>query len=112
MLSELVEWVNENTHLINDADTLNELVNTVARFVRERLRPLEAQVAEEDAVPHSIRSEIAELGLFGLTIPEEYGGAGLDFVAEALACEEIERGNFGRRGEVFHTKARREIMLA
>src|SRR5207244_10654061 len=35
---------------------------------------------------------MAELGLLGIVIPEEYGGAGLDFVAEALACEEIERG--------------------
>src|SRR2546421_7095292 len=35
---------------------------------------------------------MAELGILGITIPEEYGGAGLDFVAEALACEEIERG--------------------
>src|SRR5262249_4520930 len=35
---------------------------------------------------------MAELGILGIVIPEEYGGAGLDFVAEALACEEIERG--------------------
>src|SRR4051794_15094282 len=35
---------------------------------------------------------MAELGLLGITIPEEYGGAGLDFIAEALVCEEIERG--------------------
>src|SRR5437588_284969 len=35
---------------------------------------------------------MAELGILGITIPEEYGGAGLDFVSEALACEEIERG--------------------
>src|SRR5256886_11187099 len=35
---------------------------------------------------------MAELGLLGIVIPEEYGGAGLDFVAEALSCEEIERG--------------------
>ena len=35
---------------------------------------------------------MAELGLLGIVIPEEYGGAGLDFVSEALSCEEIERG--------------------
>ena len=35
---------------------------------------------------------MAELGILGIVIPEEYGGAGLDYVAEALACEEIERG--------------------
>src|SRR3982750_837879 len=40
----------------------------------------------------SVISRMAELGLLGIVVPEEYGGAGLDFVAEALACEEIERG--------------------
>jgi len=79
----------ERMNMALDADTLNELVNTVARFVRERLRPLEAQVAEEDAVPHSIRSEIAELGLFGLTIPEEYGGLGLNMEEEVRIALEL-----------------------
>src|SRR5213596_2523661 len=40
----------------------------------------------------SVIEGMAELGLLGIVVPEEYGGAGLDFVAEALACEEIERG--------------------
>src|SRR5213596_858044 len=40
----------------------------------------------------SVIEGMAELGLLGIVIPEEYGGAGLDFVAEALSCEEIERG--------------------
>ncbi|WP_239507850.1 acyl-CoA dehydrogenase family protein, partial [Serratia marcescens] len=61
---------------------MNELVNTVGRFVRERLRPLEEQVADNDAIPFEIRQEIANLGLFGLTIPEEYGGLGLNMEEE------------------------------
>ena len=48
-----------------DSDTMNELVNTVGRFVRERLRPLEEQVADNDAIPVEIRQEIANLGLRG-----------------------------------------------
>jgi glutaryl-CoA dehydrogenase (non-decarboxylating) len=52
--------------------------------------------AIENDIAHRLDTSIidgmAELGLLGIVVPEEYGGAGLDFVAEALACEEIERG--------------------
>src|SRR5581483_8113793 len=65
---------------------------TVRAFVDERVLP----VAIENDVEHRLDLELiegmAELGILGIVIPEEYGGAGLDFVAEALACEEIERG--------------------
>jgi acyl-CoA dehydrogenase len=72
-----------------DADTLDELVATVERFVRERLRPLEHQVADDDAVPIHIRQEMAELGLFGLSIPEEYGGLGLSMEEEVRIALEL-----------------------
>ena len=66
--------------------------DTVRTFVDERVLP----VAVENDIEHKLDLELiegmAELGLLGIVIPEEYGGAGLDFVAEALACEEIERG--------------------
>lgn len=74
-----------------EADTMNELVETVARFVRERLRPLEARVADDDAIPARIRQEIADLGLFGLTIPQEYGGLGLDMEEEVRIALELGR---------------------
>jgi glutaryl-CoA dehydrogenase (non-decarboxylating) len=65
---------------------------TVRAFVDERVLP----VAVQNDIDHRLDLELiegmAELGILGLVIPEEYGGAGLDFVAEALACEEIERG--------------------
>ncbi|HKH33525.1 MAG TPA: acyl-CoA dehydrogenase family protein, partial [Beijerinckiaceae bacterium] len=66
-----------------DRDTLNQLLGTVERFVAERLRPLEERVAEEDRIPPEIVAEMRELGLFGLSIPEEYGGLGLTMAEEA-----------------------------
>lgn len=64
-----------------DLETREQLIDTVARFVAERLRPIEAQVAENDAVPDDVIEEMKGLGLFGLTIPEEFGGLGL-----TMAC--------------------------
>ena len=65
---------------------------TVRTFVDERVLP----VAVQNDIDHKLDMELiegmAELGILGIVIPEEYGGAGLDFVAEALSCEEIERG--------------------
>tara|TARA_B100000315_G_C14594421_1_gene597870 strand:- start:5504 stop:6655 length:1152 start_codon:yes stop_codon:yes gene_type:complete len=65
-----------------DTETFSILLDTVERFVAERLVPLEAQVAEEDQVPADVITEMKELGLFGLTIPEEYGGLGLTMTEE------------------------------
>src|SRR5439155_5815709 len=68
------------------------LQDTVRRFVDDRILP---NAIENDINHHPDVAAIdgmAELGLLGIVIPEEYGGAGLDFVCEALACEEIERG--------------------
>lgn len=65
---------------------------TVREFVDARVLP----VANENDMAHRLDMDLiagmAELGILGLPIPEEYGGAGLDFVSEALVCEEIERG--------------------
>ncbi len=66
-----------------DIDTRARLKDTVRRFVRERLVPLEATVEEDDEVPAALRREMADLGLFGLSIPIEYGGLGVDMVTEA-----------------------------
>ncbi|CAN0531504.1 unnamed protein product, partial [Laminaria digitata] len=72
-----------------DPETLQQLLDTVRRFVRERLVPLEAQVSEEDEVPGEIIEEMRELGLFGLSIPEEYGGLGLSMFEEVLTVQEL-----------------------
>ena len=60
-----------------DRETRAQFIETLERFVRERLRPAEARVSEDDAVPAEILAEMRELGLYGLSIPEEYGGLGL-----------------------------------
>jgi glutaryl-CoA dehydrogenase (non-decarboxylating) len=68
------------------------LQETVRQFVDERILPR----AVDNDIAHRLDMEaiagMAELGILGIVIPEEYGGAGLDFVCEALSCEEIERG--------------------
>lgn len=65
-----------------DKETFDQLNNTISRFVDERLIPREAEVAENDAMPADIVAEMKELGLFGLSIPEEYGGIGLNVEEE------------------------------
>ncbi len=69
--------------MIRDPDTLSALLDSVNRFVRERLVPAEALVAETDQIPADIVQEMKNLGLFGLTVPEEYGGLGLTMEEES-----------------------------
>jgi acyl-CoA dehydrogenase len=72
-----------------DPETLREFLDTIARFVRERLAPAEAEVAEKDAVPPAIIAEMRNLGLFGMTIPEAHGGLGLSMSDEAQVLFEL-----------------------
>lgn len=60
-----------------DAETFDAFLDTLKRFVRERLVPAEPRAFEEDFVPEDILAEMREMGLFGLTVPAEYGGPGL-----------------------------------
>jgi acyl-CoA dehydrogenase len=72
-----------------DHETLNALIDTVRRFVRERLVPLEARVAHEDRIPPDVIGEMRELGLFGMTIPEAFGGLGLNTEEECRVVMEL-----------------------
>jgi len=74
-----------------DKDTRDQLVTTIRRFVDERLIPAESVVAETDAIPADIMSEMKELGLFGLSIAEDFGGLGLTMEEEALLVFELGR---------------------
>jgi acyl-CoA dehydrogenase len=74
-----------------DAQTRDQLIDTVRRFVAERLRPLEARIAEDDAIPEDILAEMRALGLYGLSIPEAYGGLDLSMEEECLVAIELGR---------------------
>jgi glutaryl-CoA dehydrogenase (non-decarboxylating) len=70
---------------------------TVRAFVDERVLPVAVANDIEHKLDLDLISGMAELGILGIVIPEAYGGVGLDFVAEALVCEEIERGEAALR---------------
>ncbi len=72
-----------------DSETFGQLLDTVRRFVRERLVPREAEVAANDAMPADLIAEMRALGLFGLAIPEEYGGIGLNVEEEVRVAIEL-----------------------
>lgn len=76
-----------------DQDTFELLRSTVRRFVDARLIPAEDRVEAEDAVPAEIVAEMRALGLFGLSVPEEYGGLGLTMAEEAAIIREITRAS-------------------
>lgn len=96
-----------------DADTFNQLRETVQRFVAERLVPNETRVEIEDDIPEEIVQEMRDLGLFGLTIPPDYGGIGVNarqevqlaqiFGHTALAFRSLLATNIGigARGLIF-----------
>jgi alkylation response protein AidB-like acyl-CoA dehydrogenase len=69
-----------------------EILKTVRTFVDEKILPVATQLEHEDEYPTDIVEGMKELGLFGLTIPEEYGGLGESLLTYALVVEEIARG--------------------
>ena len=77
--------------MIRDPETLQALLDNISRFVRERLVPNENLVAETDAIPADIVAEMKALGLFGLCIPEEFGGLGLTMEEEVCVAFELGR---------------------
>ena len=77
--------------MIRDAQTLHILVDAIAQFVDEALIPRENEVAETDEIPADIVSQFQDMGLFGLTIPEAYGGLGLTMEEEVTIAFELGR---------------------
>ena len=73
-------------------DEHRTIQETVRRFVDERVLPNAIQNDIDHHLDMGVIEGMAELGLLGAPIPTEYGGAGLDYISEALICEEIERG--------------------
>ena len=75
--------------MIRDPEILEALLDSVRRFVRERLVPIEHEVAETDEIPETIVQEMRDLGLFGLTIPEKFGGLELTMEEEVAVLLEL-----------------------
>ena len=73
-----------------DVTALRETVN---RWAQERLAPLAAGVDRDNCFPAGLWREMGALGLLGITVPEEYGGAGLGYLAHSVAVEEIARAS-------------------
>lgn len=69
-----------------DPDTLAQFLDALDRFVRERLIPNEARIADDDQIPDSLVEEIRDMGLFGMSIPEDFGGLGLSMSEEVAAA--------------------------
>src|ERR1041385_1487056 len=71
-------------------------IQALARdFARERIEPNAAEWDREHRFPRDLFSQLAELGLMGVCVPEEYGGAGADFVSYILVLEELSRADAG-----------------
>jgi len=71
--------------------------DSVARFVDDKVLPIIGDCFDQARFPTELIPEIASLGLLGATIPEEYGGAGMNQVSYGLICQEMERGDSGLR---------------
>ena len=74
-----------------DETTMTNLIDVVRKYVNERLIPLEPKISEEDKIPEEVVQEMRDLGLFGLTIPQEYGGIGLNTEQECRVVMELGR---------------------
>ncbi len=74
---------------------VRQLCDEVARFVREQVDPRSRWIEENDAIPEDLIRLARDMGLFGLTIPEEYGGSGLDLAGKCAIEEIMGRTNYG-----------------
>ena len=77
-----------------------QIVNMVREFVRRDVEPVAAQLDRDDETPHELINTMKELGLFGITVPEEYGGLGLDYTTFAMIFEEISKGFMSLSGAI------------
>jgi acyl-CoA dehydrogenase len=72
-----------------DADVFDQFIEQLQRYVRERLIPAEKEILETDLIPADILDEMREMGLFGLTMPEEFGGAGMNIEQYVSTIREL-----------------------
>ena len=74
---------------------VRQLCDEIRRFIRSEVDPRSREIEEADAVPEDLIRLARDLGLFGLTIPEEYGGIGLDLAGKCAIEEEMGKTNYG-----------------
>ncbi|HUQ42037.1 MAG TPA: acyl-CoA dehydrogenase family protein, partial [Candidatus Limnocylindrales bacterium] len=72
-----------------------ELVRSVREFTEQEIEPVWRKIEDDDEVPAQALKKAGQLGLFGLTIPEEFGGLGLPMLAKALVYQELGRTHAG-----------------
>ena len=78
----------------------SQIVNLVKDFVRRDVEPVAAQLDRDDTVPLDLIDKMKDLGLFGITVPEEYGGMGLDYTTFAMIFEEMSKGFMSLTGAI------------
>ncbi|MGC3936592.1 isovaleryl-CoA dehydrogenase [Roseobacter sp. EG26] len=74
-------------------EDVNALRDLVHRWAQDRVKPLAAEIDAKNTFPPGLWAEMGELGLLGITVPEEYGGAGMSYLAHTVAVEEIARAS-------------------
>ena len=73
-----------------DVNALREMVH---RWAQERVKPMAAAIDQSNDFPPELWKEMGDLGLLGITVPEEYGGAGMSYLAHTIAVEELARAS-------------------
>ena len=76
------------------------ILATVQRFVDKEVMPVASGLEHRNEYPHELVAEMRRMGLFGLNVPEEFGGAGLDYTTFAMIFEELARGWLGLAGVI------------
>ena len=83
----------ENSFDFAHGEEIAALRDTVRRWASDRLAPRAGEIDRDDAFPRELWPELGELGLLGVTAPEEHGGSGMGYLAHVIAVEEISRAS-------------------
>ena len=86
--------------MTTSTETRAQMANLVREFVRRDVEPVAGHYENEDIYPQDLVDKMAEMGLFGIMIPEEYGGLGLDYTTFALIFEELSKGWMSLTGPI------------
>ena len=82
-----------NSMTFDLGEDVNALRDMVHRWAQERVKPIAQEIDQSNQFPSALWQEMGELGLLGITVPEEFGGAGMSFLAHTVAIEELARAS-------------------